>query len=494
MAHFGVYEEPDLACYTTTKLNFRPSIYCLRDAAHPPTRLTAYEATEKIAAEWGTSRLCEAISADDVVKPFFDFDLKLADTPTAEFLEHTLERDFIKPICNALGCDASAVAVAKSHGFVTGEIVTGYKVSFRGFVQGFKVRVADMRSIVGPGSEPLNAPFDWRVYPTAGERVLRCVGAIKGTDPRSGREDTRVLVPLDSTRPYTDYLVQFLEGGEAMVDNENPRPRRRARVATASPATTRPSWLDVSDAEAIFSTQKALTSAGMISGYTFDRQIRNVLHFKTAGNRKCCFGVTHHSNNFGCVLTREGNIEYTCHGSACDGRKRVIGRWRELDVASACDFEALTPEQLREFDPDIPGEAQRMLLAANPDVVTKSGKPDMEAMEDYPRLVGFQRKYLGHFFKHVTGLAKPEILQLTYDEHSRPVAFVRRTLMDTAQVTRAAGREAFNNWLTDSKKVTYAGYVSMMDRSKVPANKFNLLFGSRPFEVLIPFIPAIFVC
>ena len=225
MDHFAEFDQPDLPCYSGEALFFRPSIYCSRNNI-PPVKLTAKQTCDKLRSEWGATRLCEAVTGDTFVKPFFDFDLNHTGLPTADFIATTLEKDVIEPIVRVLGCDSSAIAIASSHGW-TDETNNEYKVSFRAYVQGYVTRVRDLRTLVGP-ENLLGPPFDHRVYPTNAERVLRCVGAIKGVDPKTGRNDVRVLVPIDPTRPYTDYLVQFLLGGEDTLEGEemrSPRPR-----------------------------------------------------------------------------------------------------------------------------------------------------------------------------------------------------------------------------------------------------------------------------
>lgn len=225
-----------------------------------------------------------------------------------------------------------------------------------------------------------------------------------------------------------------------------------------------------------------LTSAGMRTGYRFDKQTRNVLTFRTTGTRKCMFGQTHQSNNFGCILTRDGDITFKCHGSECEGKVKVIGRWKAIDLQSACDFDALPASQLMAFDPAIPARAEAIVVEQNPDAKSKSGKLLWSEMDGIVELSRFQVRYISHFFKHVVG-GKPEVLQVWYDVDGHLAKFTRRTFIDTQQVVRPAGAMAFTNWHVSPEKATFNGYCSEMNRAMVPEDRFNLVVGARPFEV-----------
>ena len=262
--------------------------------------------------------------------------------------------------------------------------------------------------------------------------------------------------------------------------------RQRQRLAPRSPVNQRPPWLSILDQDALAKVMDKLAGAGMRSGYRFDKQTRNVLTFRTTGTRKCIFNETHQSNNFGCVLTREGDIAFKCHGSECEGKVKIIGRWKALDLQSACDFTALSASQLMAFDPSIPARAEAIVVEQNPDCVSKAGKLMWNEMDGYRDLARFQVQYLSHFFKHVT-CSKPEVLQVWYDIDGRLAKFTRRTFADTQQVVRSAGAMAFTNWHVSPNKAAFNGYCSEMNRGLVPEDRFNLLVGSRPFEVKFPF-------
>ncbi len=74
--------------------------------------------------------------------------------------------------------------------------------------------------------------------------------------------------------------------------------------------STIPTWLTISENEALVKCLQAQQDAGMISGFTFDRQQANILRFRTTGPRTCCFGNTHISNHSVCILQRDGTIAY----------------------------------------------------------------------------------------------------------------------------------------------------------------------------------------
>ena len=68
--------------------------------------------------------------------------------------------------------------------------------------------------------------FDTSVYKEA-EQLLGCVGCYKAHD------DPRELVPFDASRPWSDYLVQHLQGDEVMVESPKAlltQPRQEADV------------------------------------------------------------------------------------------------------------------------------------------------------------------------------------------------------------------------------------------------------------------------
>jgi len=106
-----------------------------------------------------------------------------------------------------------------------------FKLSFRMWVTGFRVQYPHLRDLIevkGVGGDG-QALLDIAVY-KGPEQLLNCMGCSKG-----GRiDDRRVLVPADTSLPWSTFLVQHLQGDErAMIVPAIPTIARPAQPATS---------------------------------------------------------------------------------------------------------------------------------------------------------------------------------------------------------------------------------------------------------------------
>lgn len=126
--------------YASELLAFRPRLQCKRTGpgAPPPMMLSARDVEARILAKYGARdmNLCESITADTMVKPFFDFE-RYHDSQPADDVVSCVHTNCLDTICQ-LFCfeNASQIASAQRHGFVTKAGVKKYKISFRYYVQG----------------------------------------------------------------------------------------------------------------------------------------------------------------------------------------------------------------------------------------------------------------------------------------------------------------------------------------------------------------------
>lgn len=240
------------------------------------------------------------------------------------------------------------------------------------------------------------AAFDNKVYPKTAERLMRCVGAIKGSG------DTRVLEPATCHRPYSHYLIQALVGNELRLAAAGPLPKR-PRLDPAD-AAVRPRWLKVSENEMELLALQLMRGAGMTEGYRLDSTKLNLVYLKNTGPRPCINGFTHESNNCCVVFRRDGSVTYQCHGSECAGKEMArLGSWRTTLADLVCD-DAITPEQRKVFDPAVTRAWEDATLAA------ANGKK-LEDSPDFPVYRKHALAYFDRFFKHVH-IGRPEIIQV----------------------------------------------------------------------------------
>jgi len=128
--------------YTTELLAFRPRLQCHRSGpgAPPPMMLSARDVEARILAKYGARdmNLCESITADTMVKPFFDFE-RYHDSQPADHVISAVHTNCIDML-RQLFCleDSFPVATSSRCGPVNGG---RYKVSFHFIIQGYALKV-----------------------------------------------------------------------------------------------------------------------------------------------------------------------------------------------------------------------------------------------------------------------------------------------------------------------------------------------------------------
>lgn len=474
MAGFAFnFDIEDQLPFSTASLKFRSSMGSFRDENHPPQMMTGKEAYRRIkdkVAGRGKSTMLEAMWPADQLKPFFDIDYTPPTPPTSTQLEEYLQNSVIKPLVKVFDFNPEQLAIASSHGMKNGS----FKVSFRVFVQNARVTARDMARVV----QQLPANFDKTVYPVTAERLLRCVGCIKG------KGDSRLLIPYDSTRPYSHYLVQLISGTEEPLDvaaicKDIPTPKKPKRP-TQPRVYNLPQWLPE---DAVDASKLALANVGMRNGYEFGSQRGNLVIFKTTSPRQCVYSpAPHTSNAFCCELRRNGTIVYKCHAGACQGKQRVIGNWL-TDISMLTDSNRLTITQRLSFDPSVTATVLSFLRSQDPN---PENRTKQHMLEGYPQVRAFVVAYISRFFVQVQ-CATPETVQLWYDEDGHPIRFERRRKKETQEVLANAGENAHPMWETNEHRFVYAGFTSHPDRVATAdsfPNLLNLATGVRPFANL----------
>ncbi len=134
----------DFQAYGSQDLNFRPRIDCHRIGIQP-IKFTAKKVEEVVLKEWGKVNYCESLKPSTLVKPFFDFDLYVDNSPT-DVAVKAKEAEVVARLQAALELESDeAIAMATSHGPVDAE---RFKISVRLYVQGYVVKCSDMVALL----------------------------------------------------------------------------------------------------------------------------------------------------------------------------------------------------------------------------------------------------------------------------------------------------------------------------------------------------------
>ena len=151
----------------------------------------------RMRATYGEAQLYEWYKSSIIGKPMFDVDGK-ADVTTAE----QLLADALAGITTFFGFTPPNIIIASSHS----PPGTGNKLSYRLFVPGFRMLVADMKKRLVRLGLDKNRPFDGAIY--GANQKLRMVGSFKTPDDRRvlalvDREPTEAIL-LDTLVQVTD--------------------------------------------------------------------------------------------------------------------------------------------------------------------------------------------------------------------------------------------------------------------------------------------------
>lgn len=460
---------PDLPNWTDKEFSFRRTWLTARNKQNPAICLTGAQIEERVRVSNQRGTWLESLQPTALVKPYHDLDKYVDEPPEQQWLAAFLADTVLPPVLAAYSCDEEDVAVAQSHGWVG---AGRYKISFRVYVLGRVIAAKELPQLMKDEDFPAEAGWDRSCYPKTSERLMRMVGCVK-------EGETRVLLPLQA-RSYSDFVIQHLIGTEQRIGNR-PSKRQRAERSPFEKRVGTPEWLDRTTGQLEQACRQAMEAAGMRSGYTFYQQEGCVIKFATLDERWCMHGHTHNSNKCGCHLGRDGSIKYKCFGTACIDLDPVeIGRWR--DVRGDMELGQLTAAQRQRFDPEVlQGMEDRM--AATAEKRDKHNKPVIESSPDYDAYAKFAVQYISRFFLHVH-CAKPEIVQLRYDERDNPVEYTRRLTACTKQIFANTAQSAWPLWFGSASRRVYQGYTFHPDPAKAKLlypDDVNLATGVFPF-------------
>ena len=136
----------DVPAFQTLEMQFRSRITAGRnDPANPPLLYTVPAIQDYILTRWGSSvlNMLETFRYDAYIKPFADFERYYPTRPTdAEIqLLHAVNRSALTDHFDEP--DTTFLACASRHGTITkaGQPRSRFKVSFRYYIQGYKIQV-----------------------------------------------------------------------------------------------------------------------------------------------------------------------------------------------------------------------------------------------------------------------------------------------------------------------------------------------------------------
>lgn len=159
---------------------------------------------------WGTSTLFEMLNGQDHVVPFFDVDKYSKSEPTEADKQSCLATCHMH-LREIFGADPNftlaQVMMAQRHGHVQDR---GWKLSFRFWVTGFSIVMAQMPCLINACSDEQGKSW-WDTSIYSARRKLGCVGSHKTKD------DRRVL-QLGEESTAEGCLCQNLRGDEQVLE------------------------------------------------------------------------------------------------------------------------------------------------------------------------------------------------------------------------------------------------------------------------------------
>lgn len=134
----------DVPAFQTLEMQFRSRITAGRnDPANPPLLYTVSAIQDYILTRWGSSvlNMLETFCHDAYLKPFADFERYYRTRPTDLEIEdlHAINKAALTSHFDE--ADTTFLACASRHGTVTKTGRPRFKVSFRYYIQGYKIQV-----------------------------------------------------------------------------------------------------------------------------------------------------------------------------------------------------------------------------------------------------------------------------------------------------------------------------------------------------------------
>ena len=181
----------------------------------------------RMLAHYGRAQLFEWYRAHTVGKPVFDVDGRAADTTATALLAAALAG-----IDTFFGFRPDRIVISASHG--------GEKLSYRVYVPGYRMRMADQKARLVRLGLDKNRPFDAAIY--GSQQKLRMTGSIKTP------QDTRVLKLIDAQGKnllptealLLDTLVQVVEEDWPLLTEGSSQPTAPTVPAPRAPAPAAP--------------------------------------------------------------------------------------------------------------------------------------------------------------------------------------------------------------------------------------------------------------
>lgn len=182
---------------------------------------------------WGQPHFnrCETLLADDIVRVYTDRDQYLDHQPTQAEYEQEFKQCHDHMVALFEGdpnFSPSQIHIAHRHGLVPDK---GWKVSFRCYVTGYKIRMQDIPKLLkAAGQEDF-----WDLAPYSARQHLAVPGGCKGL-----RGDHRVL-ELGDHSDAIHCIAQALVGGEQLLGGFDEEVKDNKRYKTEAP----PEWTQV---------------------------------------------------------------------------------------------------------------------------------------------------------------------------------------------------------------------------------------------------------
>lgn len=263
---------------------------------------------------WGqpTFNVCEYLTADTMVKVYTDRDRYCDEEPSQELLQQE-RQECINRLAAMFYADprfdVSHIHIAYRHGQVSKADGTKWKISFRCYVQGFKIRVGSIPDMIRACQSEEHATEDfWDMSPYKSKQLLAVPGGCKGS------QDHRVL-ELEDPAALPHCVVQNLLGDEVLLDMEefsSDKTQLRQDVTAmqlSKRSLTSPAWDEV---------QPLLEQAGF-KGLVYMGDRKHSLTFRCDRSRPCaCCLYQHDSQNWWVMGPEEdGRFKVKSYSDRC---------------------------------------------------------------------------------------------------------------------------------------------------------------------------------
>jgi len=292
----------------------------------------------------------EYFEGSTIVRPYYDWDAKLTEVPCDEELQRLKEQHLAEfQAMVAKLHPGSAVEYAERHGRLRSEtdadgdqIVDRYKISYRAYVQGQKIRCdhipIHVRRVLKLSPKETHPHLDLSVYKTKSQ-LLGTIHGCKDIDAVK-----RFLRPLDPTTSLDAFLVQDTAGIDQQISIPEPvRTVKKGR--TSGPSSDN----DRKDRKAGSSTEQSDGKCGFLAAcraffgrkymlqMPFDDVITDAEHQAMVITTKETYcdikGGKHTSNHPYVALSRHG-ARLKCHDEECRAKGETpLTPFQELPTA-----------------------------------------------------------------------------------------------------------------------------------------------------------------